>query len=79
MPQATLGGRPKGKLMQYHTNIEKDIGRQLYSSFCEKCQASYIEDSKCKEAGKTVKCGTYGNTQVLTIETNGPYTHMIEF
>lgn len=28
---------------------------------------------------KTVKYGTYGNRQVLSVETNGPFTHVFDF
>ncbi|KAJ7990913.1 hypothetical protein DPEC_G00291820 [Dallia pectoralis] len=77
VPQATLGGKAKGKGMQYHNNIGKDEGLQLYSSFvsmCEKELASCTSDTK-----HIVKHGTYGNRQVLKLDTNGPYTHLMEF
>ena len=31
--QATLGGRMKGKSIQYHSNISKDEGRIFYDKF----------------------------------------------
>ncbi|CAL1575348.1 unnamed protein product [Knipowitschia caucasica] len=74
VPQATLGGRAKGKAMQYHNNIPKEQGLRLYQAFVALCQ---------KELGPKenvgVKSGTYGNRQVLNLETNGPYTHLMEF
>merc|ERR1712179_268377 len=30
VPQATLGGKVKGKVVQYHQNIEKSEGKELY-------------------------------------------------
>ncbi|KAL0968977.1 hypothetical protein UPYG_G00220760 [Umbra pygmaea] len=79
VPQATLGGKAKGKRMQYHKNIEKIEGLKLYSSFVSVCEKELAMSSKSSEAGTIVKHGTYGNRQVLTLDTNGPYTHLMEF
>ncbi|KPP72053.1 putative D-tyrosyl-tRNA(Tyr) deacylase 2 [Scleropages formosus] len=79
VPQATLGGKLKGRSMQYHSNIGKEDGLQLYSNFVSQCEKELTASSKCSEAGVVVKCGTYGNRQVLSLDTNGPYTHIIEF
>ncbi|NWU92236.1 DTD2 deacylase, partial [Upupa epops] len=79
IPQATLGGKPKGRKMQYHGNIEKELGLELYSQFVSLCEKELAANDKCVEAGVLVKHGTYGNRQVLKMETNGPYTHLIEF
>ncbi|KTF75928.1 hypothetical protein cypCar_00025171 [Cyprinus carpio] len=78
VPQATLGGKPKGKGMQYHGNIGKDEGLKLYDSFVSHCQN---ELSACKNSDTVteLKHGTYGNRQVLKLDTNGPYTHLMEF
>uniref|UniRef100_A0A8C1WJ88 D-aminoacyl-tRNA deacylase n=1 Tax=Cyprinus carpio TaxID=7962 RepID=A0A8C1WJ88_CYPCA len=78
IPQATLGGKPKGKGMQYHGNIGKDEGLKLYNSFVSHCQS---ELSACKNSDTVteVRHGTYGNRQVLKLDTNGPYTHLMEF
>ncbi len=78
VPQATLGGKPKGKRMQYHGNIGKEEGLKLYDSFVYHCQN---ELSACKSSDTVteVKHGTYGNRQVLKLDTNGPYTHLMEF
>ncbi|XP_068672916.1 D-aminoacyl-tRNA deacylase 2-like isoform X3 [Montipora foliosa] len=51
VPQATLGGKMKGKREAVHSN----------------------------SATKNVKHGTYGNRQVLSVQTNGPYTHIFDF
>ncbi|NXV54138.1 DTD2 deacylase, partial [Uria aalge] len=79
IPQATLGGKLKGKKMQYHANIEKEKGLELYSQFVTLCEKELAANAKCVEAGVLVKHGTYGNRQVLKLDTNGPYTHLVEF
>ncbi|KAB0397615.1 hypothetical protein E2I00_015200 [Balaenoptera physalus] len=79
IPQATLGGRVKGRSMQYHSNSGKEEGLELYSQFVTLCKKELAANSKCAEAGVVVEHGTYGNRQVLKLDTNGPYTHLIEF
>ncbi|XP_042669984.1 D-aminoacyl-tRNA deacylase 2 isoform X2 [Centrocercus urophasianus] len=79
IPQATLGGKLKGRKMQYHANIEKEKGMELYSQFVTLCEKQLAANAKCMEAGVLVKHGTYGNRQVLKLDTNGPYTHLVEF
>ncbi|XP_028576964.2 D-aminoacyl-tRNA deacylase 2 [Podarcis muralis] len=79
IPQATLGGKLKGRRMQYHSNIEKEIGMELYSQFVTQCERELTANTKCAEAGVALKYGTYGNRQVLKVDTNGPFSHMIEF
>ncbi|XP_054827964.1 D-aminoacyl-tRNA deacylase 2 [Eublepharis macularius] len=79
IPQATLGGKLKGRNMQYHSNIEKEIGMELYSQFVTLCEKELAANARCAEAGVVLRHGTYGNRQVLKVDTNGPFTHMIEF
>uniref|UniRef100_A0A4W5N0M0 D-aminoacyl-tRNA deacylase n=1 Tax=Hucho hucho TaxID=62062 RepID=A0A4W5N0M0_9TELE len=79
VPQATLGGKAKGKGMQYHHNIGKEEGQQLYSNFVSLCEKELALSSKSSETGMIVKHGTYGNRQVLKLDTNGPYTHLMDF
>ncbi|CAN9501893.1 unnamed protein product [Ophioblennius macclurei] len=76
VPQATLGGRVKGRAMQYHNNISKEDGLRLYSAFVALCKEQMAAASG---AAVTVEHGTYGNRQVLSLDTNGPYTHLMEF
>lgn len=78
IPQATLGGTVKGKVMQYHKNIAKDEGLLLYSEFVSIFKKTYERNEKCVSAGTIVRHGTYGNRQVFSCQTNGPYTHLIE-
>ncbi|XP_007891584.2 D-aminoacyl-tRNA deacylase 2 [Callorhinchus milii] len=79
IPQATLGGKSKGRSMQYHNNIGKEEGKVLYAQFVDQCEKALAVNSNCTEAGVVVRHGTYGNRQVLKMDTNGPYTHLIEF
>ncbi|XP_050404422.2 D-aminoacyl-tRNA deacylase 2 [Patella vulgata] len=79
IPQATLGGILKGKMMQYHKNIDKETGLKLYTKFVEMCEQNLTENSKIKGVDVCVKSGTYGNRQVFSCSTNGPYSHIIEF
>lgn len=77
VPQATLGGKAKGRVMQYHNNINKEDGLRLYGAFVSLCEKEVAPAAA--EAGVRVKHGTYGNRQVLSLDTNGPYTHLMEF
>ncbi|XP_006890039.1 PREDICTED: probable D-tyrosyl-tRNA(Tyr) deacylase 2 [Elephantulus edwardii] len=79
IPQATLGGKAKGRSMQYHSNSGKEEGLELYSQFVTLCEKELAANSKCAEAGVVVRHGTYGHRQVLKLDTNGPYTHLMEF
>ena len=79
IPQATLGGNLKGKSMQYHKNISKDEGLDLYTKFIHMCETAMSQADKCREKQTSVKHGTYGNRQVFSTDTNGPYSHFLEF
>lgn len=73
IPQATLGGRLNGNRFQYHQNISKEIGFELFTKLIEILRNAYGEDRK-----HFVQCGTYGIRQVYSTETNGPAMHLIE-
>ncbi|XP_057311536.1 D-aminoacyl-tRNA deacylase 2-like isoform X2 [Hydractinia symbiolongicarpus] len=79
VPQATLGGKMKGKVIQYHGNIDKDVGQELYRSFVQQVREVFEANKSVVPSECIVQSGTYGNLQVLSVETNGPYTHVIEF
>lgn len=70
VPQATLGGRVKGKSLQYHGNIAPQAGAQLYSTFVKELEEVLGEER--------VRSGTYGARQVLSTTTTGPYTHSFD-
>ncbi|WAR19762.1 DTD2-like protein [Mya arenaria] len=82
IPQATLGGSLKGKLMKTHDNLQPDEGFRLYTNFVEKCEKTVASINVKKGQNAIVRYGTYGNrTELLSTESpiNGPYTHYIEF
>uniref|UniRef100_A0A3Q3APY8 D-aminoacyl-tRNA deacylase n=2 Tax=Kryptolebias marmoratus TaxID=37003 RepID=A0A3Q3APY8_KRYMA len=80
VPQATLGGRAKGRAVQYHTNISKEDGLRLYGAFVSLCEQQLLAAAGAAASAQvTVEHGTYGNRQVLQLDTNGPYTHLMEF
>ena len=80
IPQSTLGGTLKGKVMQYHRNISKGEGLRLYTKFIELCREMMNNSEQCKRGGSVLEHGTYGNRQVSQFDTsNGPYTHLMEF
>ncbi|XP_073495175.1 D-aminoacyl-tRNA deacylase 2 [Phyllobates terribilis] len=79
VPQATLGGKSKGRCMQYHANAGKEQGMELYALFLAQCQKDLEAHAQWSESGARLRYGTYGNRQVLKLDTNGPYTHLLEF
>lgn len=78
VPQATIGGKAKGRVMQYHANIAKDEGQKLYTAFCDGCQRD-LQCASSSEGSSRLKHGTYGNLQVLSMSTPGPHTHTFDF
>lgn len=78
IPQACLGGKMKGKNFQYHYNINKAKGQELYDKFVAACQAKANENANWKTSCKLVH-GTYGIKQIFSTETNGPFMHIVEF
>lgn len=78
IPQATLGGKMKGKAIQYHNNIEKEKGKQLYEKFIQLLESNLKSSSKWFENNCKLKYGTYGIRQVYSTQTNGPYLHIID-
>ena len=78
VPQATLGGKMKGKMCQYHNNVDKDKGKDLYDYFLKILEQTLNSNVKWFENGCKVKSGTYGIRQVYTTQTNGPYMHIVE-
>ncbi|EDO36966.1 predicted protein [Nematostella vectensis] len=77
VPQATLGGKLKGKSMQYHSNISKEDALSLYQEFVQLVQVTTL--FFCVKGGAKICSRTYGKRQVLSVETNGPYTHVLDF
>ena len=71
----------KGKMIQYHNNVNKDIGLELYEKFISLSKKYTSENENwCKsKIDLKIEHGTYGIRQVYNTETNGPYLHLIEF
>ena len=64
--------------MQYHNNVKKEMGELLYNKFVECVKNAMSSSAKAVERNCVVHMGTYGNLQVLRMNTNGPFTHVIE-
>merc|ERR1719147_514503 len=76
IPQATLGGEAKGNSVQYHSNVDPKDGRELYDKFCKEVKEKFGEVTV--PSAVNVHCGIYGARQVLSMETNGPFTHVLD-
>lgn len=70
VPQASLGGKVKGRKIQYHRNCEKTLASQLFTDFVLLCKSN---------SQLHVRHGIYGDRQILKMDTNGPFTHLLEF
>ena len=69
--QATLGGKLKGNSVQYHNNIKPTEGDQYYRLFCDNL-------SQNCDSGGSVQTGVWGARQVVSMETNGPFSHTFD-
>ena len=78
IPQACLGGRLKGKTVQYHCNINKEKGLLYYQKFIESCRKKISLNQSWMSSCK-LENGTFGIKQVYSTETDGPFLHIIEF
>ena len=74
IPQATLGGKLKGKSPQYHGLISKSIGEQIFTEYVDHIKKAVESSGK----GGIVESGVYGARQILSMETNGPFTHIVD-
>merc|ERR1712131_341416 len=70
VPQATLGAKLKGKQVQFHGNCEKTRGLELWSLL--------VDQMKQNKSNVNVEHGTYGNRQVLCMDTDGPFPHVFD-
>ncbi|CAH3039600.1 unnamed protein product [Pocillopora meandrina] len=84
VPQATLGGKMKGCASKKRNLPKTSLLSlpplmHLFLSFLSletvQANSTNLPDSPPKK----VKHGTYGNRQVLNVETNGPFTHVFDF
>ena len=71
----------KGKMMQYHYNVGKDLGFELYEKFVGLLKKYANENESWSKSADSLKIvnGTYGIKQIYSTETNGPFMHLIEF
>ncbi|ESN91658.1 hypothetical protein HELRODRAFT_69972 [Helobdella robusta] len=74
VPQACLGGKVKGKSVQYHSNINKEEGERLYKEFIQTCKNKFTPEAP----NNKLVAGIYGARQVLSMDTNGPYSHVVD-
>ena len=70
VPQATLGAKLKGKQVQFHGNCEKTRGLELWSLL--------VDQMKQNKSNVNVEHGTYGNRQVLCMDTDGPFSRVFD-
>jgi D-tyrosyl-tRNA(Tyr) deacylase len=45
VPQASLAGKIKGKVMQYHSQAPKDVGLTLYTAFCNQVRLALVSET----------------------------------
>ena len=74
IPQATLGGRLNGHRFQYHCNVSKDAGLDLYNALVLSLRDLYAHSN----SNRVVHAGSYGIRQIYSCETNGPSMHLLE-
>ena len=70
VPQSTLGRKLKGSSLQYQNYVKPAEGKVMYKLFCKMLME--------EEELTVVKVGMFGARQVLSMETNGPYSHVID-
>ena len=74
VPQACLGGKLKGKTFQYHNLLAKEDSQALYQAYIDQCKQLIATTSSTG----SLQHGTYGIRQILSVVTNGPFTHVID-
>lgn len=74
VPQATLGGKLKGKSLQYHGNMGKEPGLTLYTEL----QRALHNRFDAEVPDRKLLAGCYGATQMLAMVTNGPSSHVVD-
>jgi D-tyrosyl-tRNA(Tyr) deacylase len=74
VPQASLSGKLKGNRPQYHGQIEKEAGQELYQYLIDTLRQETAADEAI-----VIKHGTYGNRQGLKFASEGPFTHVLDF
>ena len=76
VPQATMAASlKKGASPQYHSAINKEIGKALYEQLC----AEFAAQLAALDDEADFKSGTYGNRQALKMVSSGPNTFIIDW
>ncbi|AAZ10729.1 D-Tyr-tRNA(Tyr) deacylase, putative [Trypanosoma equiperdum] len=90
VPQASLGGKLKGRNVQFHALVGKSEGELLYNQFCQLMRKARGVDSTTVDSngvplvgsavGSSARVinGTWGNRQGLRLESQGPLTHVLD-
>ncbi len=78
VPHFCLGGRLKGKQFQYHGLVAKEKAELYFKSLFSECQKLLSLNENWKSSACQALAGTYGIRQVLSYESNGPFTHIVE-
>ncbi|CAH8482947.1 unnamed protein product [Schistosoma turkestanicum] len=78
VPQFCLSGKLKGKCFQYHTAVSKAIAESLYSRLVRFCDTILKNSATWLSKSCKLSYGTFGTRQILSLETNGPFTHVVE-
>ena len=76
--QATLGGKLKGNSVQYHNNIKPSEGDPYYKLFCDTLSQKCDSNEVGSGGGVIVRAGVWGARQVVSMETNGPFSHTFD-
>ena len=86
IPQASLAGKAKNGMVQFHALVEKEEGKHLYEVFVQSLEAVYKAKYASSESHKenpeheiSVKSGVYGNRQGLRFVSDGPNSNFFEF
>jgi D-Tyr-tRNAtyr deacylase len=66
VPQASMGGTLKGKAVQYHDNVHKDRGLDLYNAFSDTVRSLAFSQSNSRPSGK--QTNEFGNEQAIVGE-----------
>eukprot|EP00800_Vazella_pourtalesii_P014962 TRINITY_DN3929_c0_g1_i1.p1 TRINITY_DN3929_c0_g1~~TRINITY_DN3929_c0_g1_i1.p1 ORF type:complete len:182 (+),score=36.09 TRINITY_DN3929_c0_g1_i1:29-547(+) len=74
VPQACLGGKLKGKAFQYHNLLAKEHSQALYQTYIDQTKQLMVANS----SKGSLQHGTYGIKQILSFESSGPYTHILD-
>ncbi|KAK4469377.1 hypothetical protein MN116_006933 [Schistosoma mekongi] len=79
IPQFCLAGKLKRKSFQYHGAVTKATAETLYCQLVKLCDSLLKSSPMWLSKSCKLSYGTFGIRQILSLETNGPFTHVVEF